>query len=156
MRSWFERLTATGVLFLCVSSVAAGPIWIKAPASAVVAFYAALGLASIWLLYRICRMGVRFDDQGVTFRRVFRKRRWSWPEVSRFADGANVITGHDGSLVHFWAVKMVLRDGRSFMVPGTTRLPWTYGGTSWLPTVLAKIRQVAERYQVPAGLIGRL
>jgi hypothetical protein len=156
--SWFERLTPT--VLVCVGwifAVVAGPKPANAPFSAVIAFYGGLGLASIWLIYRICRMGVRFDDQGVTFRGLFSTQRWNWPEVSHFTDGANSITDNDGGLVHFWALKMVLRDGRSFTVPGTTRIPWTYGREpDGIPTVLVKTRQVAERHQIPARMIGRL
>jgi hypothetical protein len=158
IRSWLERLKPTGLVSVgCIFAVVARPKPANAPVSAVIAYYGALGLVSIWLFYRIGRMGVRFDDQGVTFRRLFRKQRWSWPEVSHFTDGAAVMTGHDGGSVQIWALKMVLRDGRSFTVPGTTRIPWAYGREpAGLPTVLAKTRQVAERYQIPARLIGRL
>jgi hypothetical protein len=38
--------------------------------------FAVVGLVSIWMLYRICRMGARFDDCGVTVRKFFRISRF--------------------------------------------------------------------------------
>src|SRR5215469_5485939 len=121
--SWLERLRPTGLLACAwIFIVAAGPRPHRA--SAVVACYGAAGVLSIWLLYRICRTGVRFDDGGVTFRRVFSKRRWNWDEVSHFSDGRTVMSDQGGS-AELWALKMVLRDGRAFTVPGTARIPGT-------------------------------
>lgn len=155
--SWLERLMPTALVCVgCMFAVVAGPKLANAPASAVIAYYGAGGLVSIWLLFRICRMGVRFDDQGVSFRRFFSKQRWTWPEVSHFSDGATVMSDQGGS-ARIWDLKMVLRDGRSVSVPGTTRIPWTYGREpAGLPKVAAKTQQVAERYQTPARLTGQL
>jgi hypothetical protein len=59
---------------------------IPTPVPVVVVYVAAVAFASIWLLYRACRLEARFDDYGVTVRKLFRTHRYSWPEASHFAD----------------------------------------------------------------------
>ena len=71
IRSWADRLRAAGLSFLAVGSgmwlLIDGfdrPGWAKHVLVPVVAVcLAATGLAVTW---RICRMGVRFDEEGVT------------------------------------------------------------------------------------------
>jgi hypothetical protein len=126
-------------------------------AAAVIAYFSTAGLVSLCWLYRICRMGVRFDQRGVTFRGLLRKQRWTWPEVSHFSDGETTVSDQGGSS-RVWALEMVLDDGRKFAVPGTTRMPWSGKSKQpmGLPRPLRKVQQVTERYQIPAQLSGRL
>ena len=70
---------------------------------------AVTAVASIWSLYRGWRMGVRFDDHGVTVRKFLRTDRFGWPEVSRFEDGRVTVGTASGWA---WALDIVLRDGR--------------------------------------------
>jgi hypothetical protein len=145
----YYRLTPIGLLLFGCALVVI-PLteltrsqWARHPP---VAYLAVVAFISIWLFYRICRMGVRFDDHGVTVRKIFRTYRFGWPEVSHFADGkldlANEATGG-----RFWALKIVLRNGRAVTVGSTVRL-------SPSPKVLATIGQVAAHYQIPGPLTG--
>ncbi len=43
----------------------------------VVAYLVVVAFASVWLLSRGCRLGVRFDDHGVTVRRLLKTYRYS-------------------------------------------------------------------------------
>lgn len=159
---WTDRLWPTVLLSgACVVAVIAGLKPKHVPVSAVVAYFAVAGLVSIWLFCRICRMGVRFDDHGVTVRRFFRISRFDWAEVSHFADG-EVVMSQAGKSAGLWALQIVLRDGRSVTPQGTAKLPWWRSkeereepAIPATPKVLAKIRQVAARYQIPAQLTGK-
>ena len=155
IRSWADRLRAAG---LSVFAVFGGmvllvdgldrPGWAKhALVPTVAAYLAATGLVVAW---RICRMRARFDDQGVTVRAFFRTSRLSWPEVSEFTDGTADV-GED----RLWALKIVLRDGRTVTAGATMRAPRRKGKDP-LREVLATIEQVAARYQIPAQLTGRV
>ncbi len=115
---------------------------IPTPVPAVVAYLAVVAFASIWLLCQGCRLGARFDDHGVAVRRLLRTVRYSWPEVSHFADGYRESEGG-----RFWALDIVLSGGRTVTVIARER-------TNANPKTLAAIRQVAERYQIPAELTG--
>ena len=64
--------------------------------------------------------------------------------MSCFADGSAL----GGQSEHWWALCVVLRDGKAITARGTTRS----GRPS--PKTLAKITQTAERYQIPAELTG--
>lgn len=122
------------------------PRWarrIPTPVPVIAAYVTVAGFASLWLFYRACRLGVRFDDHGVAIRRLFRTYRYSWPEVSRFADGYAESQGG-----RFWALDIVLSAGKAV----TVRAP--IGRTDARPKTLAAIRQVAARYQIPAELTG--
>jgi len=65
--------------------------------------------------------GVRFDDCGITIRKLFRTNRITWPEVSHFADGQIVWGGENGG--RWWALKIVLHDGRAVTAQATMRIP---------------------------------
>jgi hypothetical protein len=122
-----------------------GPVVLRIPlpVPVVVAYLAVVALTSAWLLYRGCRLGARFDDHGVTVRKLLRTDRYSWPEVSHFADG-HARGGGDA----VWALDIVLNDGRAVTV---TPLIW---GKSPRRKTMATIEQAAERYSVPAELTG--
>lgn len=105
--------------------------------AAVVAYVAVVTVASIWLLYRGCRLGARFDDVGITVRRLLRTDRYSWPEVSRFADGYGESQGG-----RFWALKIMLSNGGCHRECAVSRINAT-------AKTLGKIRQVAARHEIP-------
>jgi hypothetical protein len=141
------------ILVLCGAGMAFAPLfdrthwwqWAKhVPfVLAVVADLAVVAIVSAWVLYLGFRLGVRFDDQGVTVRRFFRADRFSWPEVSRFADGCIETQGGKS-----WALDVVLVDGRAVTLKATARR------RKASPKMLAAIGEVAARYQIPAGLTG--
>ena len=101
----------------------------------------------IWGCFRGWRMGVRFADHGVTVRNFLRIYRFSWAEVCCFADGL-IHKAAEGGSAYFWALDVVLHDGRVVTAKGTARK------TGPRPETLAAIRQAAERYSVPAALTG--
>lgn len=141
---------------LCAGSgvaIGIGPKHVPVPA--LIAYYGIAGVVLIWLLYRIYRQRVRFDDQGIAVRNFSRRYRLSWPEVSHFADGKVILTDQGGS-GEFWALQIVLHDGRSVTAAATMRMPWTRKKESpGLPKVLATIKQIAARYEIPAQLTGK-
>lgn len=107
-----------------------------------VACLAVVLLASIWPLYRGWRMGVRFDEHGVTVHKFWRTDRFGWPDVKRFED-QRCATGLKRWV---WNLNIVLRDGRVIT---------TYLGTlkeTVSPKTLIAIRQAAKRYETPAEL----
>jgi hypothetical protein len=100
------------------------------------------GLASIWPLCRGWRMGVRFDDHGITVHKLWRTDRFGWPDVKRIEDQRCAT----GSKRWIWNLNIVLRDGRVIT---------TYLGTlkeTASPKALIAIRQAATRHEVPAEL----
>jgi hypothetical protein len=127
--------------FLAVMAVFDGSRWAKhAPAPAVAAYLTVVAAMASWLLYRGWRSGVSFDDRGVTIRKIFRTRRFGWPEVSHFADGSGRYP--EGRP---WVPVIVLRDGRA-----VTLQEWAWGGKrSPDPKMPAAI---AARYGIPAEL----
>jgi hypothetical protein len=142
------------LIVLCVGAIAVmapfvreeWPRWarrIPTPVPVVAAYITVAVFASLWLSYRVCRLGVRFDDHGVTIRKEFQTYRYSWPEVSRFVDGYAESGGG-----RFWALDIVLSDGQAV----TVRAP--VGSANARPKTLAAIGQVAARYQIPAELTG--
>jgi hypothetical protein len=121
------------------------PLWIQHPAPWAVATYlVVVAAALIWGCFRGWRIGLGVDEDGVAVRNFFRTHRFGWPEVSCFADGSAL----GGESEHWWALSVVLRNGRAVTARGTTRS----GSPS--PKTLAAIRQAAERYQIPAELTG--
>jgi hypothetical protein len=116
---------------------------IPLPAPAVAGCVAVVAIASAWLLYRGCHLGVRFDDHGVTVRRFFQPDRYSWPEVSRFADGCY----KTGDVVRIWALDLVLVDGQAVTLKATAE-------KNPSPKMLTAIGQVAAQYQIPADVTG--
>jgi len=116
-----------------------GPRWAKqAPAAAHAAFLVIVATAAIGLAWRGWRSGVRFDDHGVTIRRILRTRRFGWPEVSHFADGQSSVHG-----TPVWAPQIVLRDGRAF-----TLGEWAWDGKKAPDCQI--LAAVAGRYGIPA------
>jgi hypothetical protein len=88
------------------------------------------------------RMGLYADDHGLTVRNTAsRARRFAWAEISHFADG-RVLNDGDYS----WILHIVLHTGR--------KVPATCTSGSPTPETLTAIRQVAERYGIPADLAG--
>jgi hypothetical protein len=84
----------TGVVIGAPEQILGGTNWVKrVPDAVVVVYLAAAGLATIWLLCRAWRMGVRFDADGVTVRNRWRTYRINRSEVSHFADGVFVYPG---------------------------------------------------------------
>jgi hypothetical protein len=116
---------------------------IPLPAPAVAGCVASVAIASAWLLYRGWHLGVRFDDHGVTVRKVFDADRYGWPEVSRFADGCYK-TG-DGTGI--WALDVVLVDAQAVTLKATA-------GKNPSPKMLTVIGQIAAHYQIPAEVTG--
>lgn len=104
-----------------------------------VCYAVVLAAAMSWGCFRLIRMGVRFDDGGVTVRNFWRVYRLRWNEVSHFADGGN----EKGA----WALEVVRRDGRSHTAQGTLN--------SVKPEVLAVIGEIAGRHNVRMGIMGR-
>lgn len=152
-----SRMSRAEAIFfvLCLGALAVlGPFsradwpgWAKdipVPFPVVVIYLAVVGSAAAWLLYRGCRLGARFDDQGVAVCKLFRTQRYSWPEVSRFADGYGERQGG-----RFWALDIVLSSGQAVTVSGVV-----VRGTLAPPKKLAAIRQVAAHYQIPAEVTG--
>jgi hypothetical protein len=96
---------------------------------------------SIWPVYRLWLMGMRFDDRGVTVRKFLGTDRFGWPDVRRF-EYRRFLTEHGWS----WHLKIVLRDGRVIT---------TYLGTlkeTASPKALIAIRQTAARHEIPTEL----
>jgi hypothetical protein len=113
-----------------------------------VAGYTLGALGGILVFYRACRHGVRFDDGGVTVRNFYRTQKLNWLDVSRFTDGKIGVLV-EGSTSYFWAVQIVLHDGRSITAEGTMREK-----QSNIPRVMTTIEQVADRWQTPSTLTG--
>jgi hypothetical protein len=91
------------------------------------------------------REWLRLDDDGLTVRNFVQTYRIGWHEVRRFEDGWE--PGRRGR--HWWALRIVLHDGRVIIADGTSSLK-----TAACPETLAAIRQAAERHAVPAQLTG--
>jgi len=102
-------------------------------------YAALLAIALIVSCVRAYRLGVRFDDDGVTVRNFSRTYRLGWEQVSRFADGGNSKGG--------WALTVICRDGRAITASGTL--------TVAKAEVLSAIRLVAERHQVGMEVTGQ-
>jgi hypothetical protein len=120
---------------------------------ALIVYLAIVALVSILLLYRVWRMRVRFDDRGIAVCQLLRTCHFGWPEVSHFADG-NVLglSPNEGEVEDpQWALRIVLRDGRSVTVGATAGI---WSGSAG-PKKLATVRYVAERHAVPARLTGK-
>jgi hypothetical protein len=95
---------------------------------------------------RVARMGVWFEDRGVTIRNFWRTRRLDWDEVSHLADG-----GSGGQ----WALRVVGRNGRrATTASGTRSQVMPEPGTIKAET-LAAIGEVAERFRVSLEITGR-
>jgi len=145
------RFMAVGLVF-CGAEAAIVPLFVRAHWSpwakhlpfvlAVAADLAVVAIASAWVLYRGFRLGVRFDDHGVTVRKVLQVDRYSWPEVARFADGSYQTDGG-----RIWALDVVLVDGQAVTLAATA-------AKKPAPKVLAAIGQVAAQYQIPADVTG--
>jgi hypothetical protein len=102
----------------------------------------AQGTVTIW---KSGRKGLYADDHGVTVRNpASRPRRFAWPEISRFEEGGGY-DSHTGSYI--WTLVIVLHTGQK-----VSACPGWYGAHT-LNTVAA-VRQVAERYGIPADLAG--
>jgi Bacterial PH domain len=129
------------VALLAAMAAFPGPRWAQHVPGSVRAIYLTLVVvAAIWLVNRAWRTQVRFDDQGITIRRILRTQHFAWPEVSHFADGS--VSYADGPT---WVPVIVLRDGRAI-----TLRQWAFGGYQAPdPDIPAA---VAARYGIPAKL----
>lgn len=56
---------------------------IPSPVPAIGAYLTVVAVASVWMLYRGCRLRVRLDDHGVTIRRLFKVERRSSARAHR-------------------------------------------------------------------------
>lgn len=94
---------------------------------------------------------MRIDERGVTVRAFFyRSYRFSWPEITRFADGTVLVNrGLSVPREPMWVLLVVLRDGRAIQAKPT--VGWL--GDDHLKMVMA-IKQAAARYGIPAELTG--
>jgi hypothetical protein len=91
------------------------------------------------------REWLRLDDEGISVRNFLQTYRIGWHEVRRFEDGSE--SGRRGR--HWWALRIVLRDGRVIIADGTSSLK-----TAARLETLTAIRQAAERHGVPAVFTG--
>jgi hypothetical protein len=90
------------------------------------------------------RSSLSADDTGVIVHNFPGRRRFfSWPEVSSFSDGRF----NAGEGPAHWVLDIVLCSGQ-------TRSADCTHAESAAPETLAAIRQVAERYGIPADLTG--
>ena len=94
-----------------------------------------IGRAGSWL---------RFDDEGVTIRNLFRTNRIGWAEVRHFTDGCA------GEGDTSWALAVQLHSGPTVIAWGTTATDAASSKT------LVAVGQAAERYGIPAGLTGTI
>ncbi len=134
-----------GACVLAGIQVSDGPHWVRhAPRLAVVTYPVILAAVLIWGCVRGWRIGLRVDQDGVTVRNFFRIYQFSLAEVSCFTDGSAL----GGESQQWWALCVVLRDGRTVTARGTTR-----SGTP-SPKTLAAIGEAAERYGIQAALTG--
>jgi Protein of unknown function (DUF2510)/Bacterial PH domain len=106
----------------------------------------AVGVVLAWLCVRLSRMGVRFDEHGVTVRNFWRTRRLAWEQVSYLTDGG---TGWE------WALRVVGRDGRTVTASGTRSRVVSETRTV-KPETLTALGEVAERYGVSLEISGRV
>ena len=132
------RWTALIFVFLVgvvayVAAFADGHLPLSGPFKAAYLVIVTAGL--VWASWRGWRIALRMDDSGVTVRNFLRTYRFGWSEVRRFEDGSCV--GGESRL--FWALKIVLHDGRHYIATGTM------AGDS--ETVEA-IRWAAERHRI--------
>ncbi len=147
--TWEPRVEAiAGTLFvgLCVGLWANdGQHWFThAPRPAMVAYLVILTAVLTWGCLRGWRIGLRVDPDWVMVRNFFRTHRFTSAEVSCFTDGLS----RGGEAKHYWALCVVLRDGRAVTARGMTR-----SGTPSEKT-LAAVRKAADRYQIRAELTG--
>jgi hypothetical protein len=122
-----------------------GPHWVThAPRPAIVSYLVILAAVLTWGCLRGWRIGLHVGQDGVIVRNFFRTYRFTLAEVGCFADGLSL----GAETRHWWALRVVLRDGRAVTAKGTTR---------WGPPTektLTAIRKTADRYQIPAQLSG--
>jgi len=111
----------------------------KHPPVAVFVYLAVAAVAVILTLYRAWRLGVRFDDHGVTVCNYVRTNKIAWAEVGSFTDGTT-----DGCN---WALTVLLRHGEDVTATATRGRPGS-------PETLMAVRRAAARHQVPARLTG--
>ena len=89
---------------------------------------------------------LRFDDQGIIVKNLFRTHEIDWAEVHHFAD---CFSGYKEGELPSWALAVVLHDGRTVIARGTAA-GWARSAT------LVAVGQVAERYDIPADLTGTI
>ncbi len=100
------------------------------------------GAVTIW---ERGRRGLYADDHGVTVRNsASRTWRFAWADVSRFEEGGRYDSQSGG---YTWTLFVVLHTGQKV----TAWFGW-YGAD--VPKIVTAVRQVAERYEIPADLAG--
>jgi hypothetical protein len=109
-----------------------------------VASLAVVGMVLAYFCIRLTRVAVRFDGAGVTVRNFWRTHRLAWNEVSQFTDG---------SFWGDWALRVVLRDGRTVTAAGTG-MQYSMRGKLRKKEVLSAVGDVADRHSVGADLTG--
>jgi hypothetical protein len=147
--TWQPRVEGIlGTLFvgLCAGLwVKDGPHWVThAPRPVIGAYLVILAAVVSWGCLRGWRIGLRVGRDGVLVRNFFRSHRFTLAEVGCFTDGSS----RGGESRHWWALCVVLRDGRAVTARGTTR-----DGRPSEKTLTA-IRKAAGRFQIPAELTG--
>src|SRR5215472_3046548 len=146
IRSKWSALAEAGSVTVFLAGLAAlGGIWVSehVPAAAVEAYSGVAAVAFIWVLIRVLRIGVRFDDRGITIRRPLRTYRIGWPQVSHLTDGQVQMPNED-----FWVLQVVLRDG------SVVRSGWMVTGRSAPAEMVERIKECAARYGISAELTG--
>jgi hypothetical protein len=88
---------------------------------------------------------LRFDDQGIVVKNLFRTHEIDWAEVHHFAD---CFSGYKEGELPSWALAIVLQDARTVIARGTAG--WARSAT------LVAVGQVAGRYDIPADLTGTI
>lgn len=119
------------------------------PAAALAYGEIVAALATVYLLFRTWRTGVRFDDRGIAVRNVFRTRRFAWPEIVCLADGGALHKYNYGEH-YYWTLKVMLHDG------GSVTTPWMSNKRLRLadPAMLDELKLAADRFGIPAYLTG--
>jgi hypothetical protein len=130
-----------------VAVAVGGYAWVNRLPAAVVSVGSGMAaIAFIWLMTRVLRLGVRFDDNGIGIRNLVRTYRISWPQVSHLADGRGD-TGIEANDPPHWALKVVLRDGSA------VRTGWM-ARTRAPAEMVERIKMCAARYGISAPLTG--
>src|SRR5215471_7079013 len=131
--------------FLAFNAAWHGPQWFqRLPEQLTDGYLAAAAVAALAGLWRAWRMALYIDDEGVTVRNFFRTQRFTWPEISGFADGSAI----GAQSQRYWALLVVPRAGTAVTAAATMR--------SGAPRheLLSAIQQAAQRYGIPAELEG--
>jgi len=120
------------------------PSWRDGRIQAFAAYGIVAAVVSIWGCSRSWRIQLRTDSHGIIVRNLLRSHDISWSEVRRFTDGS--VTVFDD---HYWALEIVLRDGRAVTATASTGTP----GKAY-PGMLRAIEEMARHYAIPVAFTG--